>query len=531
MHFKPRLAIILLAISLGTASHAVADTELLYDVDFSTPPHMVGSVPTTGAGQTPRDVPTEVVFGDPTVVAQLGALTDQPCSFGNGTTGYDQLEFAVDPSHPDGFSRVFDEYHLQMTLLIEQYGSGELFRIFFDCPTVNSIGFYGDGTIRLYPAGVTVGTFVFGTPLQLEVDLDVLAEDWAVYLDGSLAYSGPLTGDLLYQFRMNLSGTHEDSRVAIDDLLLYGGPITGIAFLYHTDFGNPPHSIGSAPVVGSDAPPRKTPTEIRFGDPTVVVALGSLTEQPCAFGNGTTGYDQLQFDVDPVAEHGFAEAYGFYMLSMDLLVDAFLTGESFEIVLDCPSVHKIMFLADETVQIYPGNETIGQYSSGSPMDFRVGLDVLADEWTIWLNGDFAYTGPASAEMLRSLRIHLSGTNAAHQAAVDNVYMWGWGSPVSEVHDPRSAAAWGSVTTYPNPTQSGSWIQWAASPDSPVRIEVFDATGRRIWAHSGAGSAEGTGVVWWNGHSTGDRAMPSGVYFARVLSEGRFLGGQTIVLRR
>lgn len=531
MHSKPPLAIVLLVVFLGTAGHSVADTELLYDVDFSTPPHAVGSAPSIGTGQAPRDVPTQVVFGDPTVVEQLGALTDQPCSFGNGTTGYDQLKFGVDPSHSGGFPLAFDEYHFQMTLLIEQYGSGELFRIFFDCPTVNSIGFYGDGTIQLYPAGETIGTFVFGTPLQLRVDLDVLAEDWAVYLDGSLAYSGPLTGDLLYQFRMNLSGTHEDSQVAMDDLLLYGGPITGLAFLYHADFGSPPHTIGLPPAVGSDAPPRKTPTEVQFGDPTVVATLGALTEQPCAFGNGTTGYDQLQFDVDPSADHGFAQAYDFYSLGLNLVVEEFLASDSFEIVLDCPSVHKIMFLADETVQIFPGYETIGQYAFGMEQDVRVGLDVPAGEWTIWLGGNLAYTGPASAEMLRSFRLHLTGIDAAHQAAVDEVYLWGWDGPISGMDDAEPAAAFGSMSAWPNPAPSGSWIHWETSPDSPVRIEVFDATGRRIWAHSGASSAAGTGAVWWNGHSNRDLAAPSGVYFARVLSEGRMLGGQTIVLRR
>ncbi len=516
---------------LMIAGHATADMILLYDVDFSTPPHTVGNLPVTGTGPAPRKIPTSIWFGDPTVVVQLGAMNDQPCAFGNGTTGYDQIEFAVDPAHSGGFPIAYNAYRVEMNVLIEAYVTSDLFKILFDCPTVNNIAFRDDGTIRLFPTGETIGTFTFGVPLLLEVELDFIAGEWTIWLDGSPVHTGPLTGYQLRAFRMNLNGLHVDNKVAIDELRVYGGELPPqTKLLYDVDFATPPHTVGNLPVIGTAPAPRKTPTTVVFGDPTVVAALGALAEQPCAFGNGTTGYDQLKFHVDPSQPQGFPEAYDVYLLSLVAMVDYFGSSDEFEIILDCPTVHKVRFKHDGTIQVYPGGQSIGQYAFGVPVHVQVVMDVRNDQWTIWLNGNQAYVGPAAAEMLRAFRLQLDGTGVSHAAAADEVRLWGIGQ-TADIGDPGLLAGAGSLTAYPNPTSDGAWIRWETPFATPVQAEILTITGRRVWSRAVTTSSTGIGEIRWDAKDASGQQLPSGVYFARVRAGSNLLGRQMIVLRR
>ena len=79
----PSLCLVLFVLALAAPAEAV----LLYDVDFGTPPHTVGQPPVTGTGPAPRETPTGSLGGDPTVLAAFEDMIDQPCCFGNGTTG------------------------------------------------------------------------------------------------------------------------------------------------------------------------------------------------------------------------------------------------------------------------------------------------------------------------------------------------------------------------------------------------------------------------------------------------------------
>ena len=61
-----------------------ANAELLYDLRFDTPPHVVGELPATGSGPLPRDTVSEIRFGDPLVTSTLLGLLDQPLQFEAG---------------------------------------------------------------------------------------------------------------------------------------------------------------------------------------------------------------------------------------------------------------------------------------------------------------------------------------------------------------------------------------------------------------------------------------------------------------
>ncbi len=92
----------------------------------------------------------------------VGLLTDQPCSFGNGTTGYDQLQFETGGDPP------------------------------------------------------------LGVPHLLEVTFDIPSDLWRVWLDGVLVLSTEHSGNVLEHIRFNLTGDHADNSVAVDNIQLYG---------------------------------------------------------------------------------------------------------------------------------------------------------------------------------------------------------------------------------------------------------------------------------------------------------------------
>jgi hypothetical protein len=519
-----------IAIALLAVDNAAAQITLLYDVDFGRPPHVAGNPPTLGAGSAPRKVPTSIVFGDPTVVAAQGAMTEQPCAFGNGTTGYDQLEFAVDPSQASGFPLAYPVYFAEMDVLVEPVTASEVFKLLFDCPSVNNIEFYANGDIRLYPAGGTIGTFTPGVPVHLEVELNFTSTTLRVWLDGGLAYSGPFTGTYLRTFRFNLQGTNAGNQAALDDLRLYGGalpPETNL--LYDVDYAWPPHQVGLPPVLGVGPSPRKVPTEIVFGDPTVRAALGALNEQPCCFGNGTTGYDQLKFYVSPNSPQGFPVDYEEYLLSVDVMIQSIATNDRFTIYFDSPTVHYVTFLDGGTIQANPGGGVVGSYSLGVPVNVIIAMDMINDTWSVLLNGAHVYTGPAAADYLASVRLSQAPGYAGTSIGTDDLYLWGIGLIGAAVEEPEPAGLRPvALQAFPNPAHDGAWIRWEAPQSGSVEVQIVSVDGRRVWSQEQPAAA---GQLRWEGRDEHGVALPSGVYFVRVLSQGEEIGRQPLILRR
>jgi hypothetical protein len=514
--------------ALLLADTAAAQIRLLYDVDFGRPPHLAGSPPALGADPAPRKTPTSIPMGDPRVVATQGAMTEQPCAFGNGTTGYDQLMFAVDPGHPDGFPDAYSVYFAEMDLLVEPLTGSELFRLFFDCPTVNYIEFHADGSISVSPSGATIGTFAPGVPFHLEVELDFPSASWSIWLDGRLVHTGQLIGTYLRAFRFNLQGVDVANQVALDDLRLYGGSLPEWTdLLYDVDFAWPPHHVHVPPVLGTGPAPRKVPTEIFIGDPTVVPSLGALTEWPCSFGNGTEGYDQLRCYVSSSQPQGFPVDYGAYLLSVDVLIASMPAGDMFKVFCDAPLIHYVAFRSDGTIFLYPGDFVAGVYTFGVPVNVMIEVDTVADTWSVLLDGALVYIGATEADQFNCFRLSLAPGYANTVIGADNIYLWGvgmLGAAVEEPGGPRPVA----LRAFPNPAQEGAWIRWAAPQAGPVVVDVMSVDGRRLWSREHPAAA---GQLRWQGLDDLGAALPSGVYFVRVLSGGEEIGRQPLILRR
>jgi hypothetical protein len=122
------------------ACAGTAHAEILYDVDFSTPPHTVGEAPASFVGDLPRRGPSRVVTqfnNSTTVVSAAGPLVDQPAVLEGVSNGGVTLEFAVNDEQTAGF----DSYQLELSLVIEELASADQVRLFADFPRVNTVIF------------------------------------------------------------------------------------------------------------------------------------------------------------------------------------------------------------------------------------------------------------------------------------------------------------------------------------------------------------------------------------------------------
>lgn len=80
--------------------------------------------------------------------------------------------------------------------------------------------------------------------------------------------------------------------------------------------------------------------------------------------------------------------------------------------------------------------------------------------------------------------------------------------------PESASPLG-LRAYPNPFRAGTDVALSLEEAGPVRVEVFDAGGRRAaLVHSGW-MAAGPQRLHWDGSREDGSGAPSGIYYARI----------------
>jgi hypothetical protein len=68
---------------------------------------------------------------------------------------------------------------------------------------------------------------------------------------------------------------------------------------------------------------------------------------------------------------------------------------------------------------------------------------------------------------------------------------------------------------PNPFRSGTVISYAVADDNPVRLQLFDVSGRRVRMLVDAPTTAGFHQVAWDGRDEQGRALSSGIYYARI----------------
>lgn len=96
---------------------------------------------------------------------------------------------------------------------------------------------------------------------------------------------------------------------------------------------------------------------------------------------------------------------------------------------------------------------------------------------------------------------------------------------------RPAAGYRLLPNRPNPFNPATTIRFELPAHEPVRIELFDATGRRVRRLvQGAGFAAGDHAVQWDGRNEHGVRVASGVYVCRI-EAGAWSASQSIVIVR
>jgi len=210
----------LLALAALPATGSRAD--LLYDLDFGTPPHTVGLPPLIGNGPAPRETVTDIPFGDPRVAPNFFGLIDQPLRFDTADGNGDQIELAVEDLSTCG------TYALSCQVLIGNIQGNQELSFHFDTPEVRNVYFNASGDIVAFVPGQVIGvigSYALQTVIELDVAIDLPADLWTITVDGVELWSGPFDATALTAVRVSTQVTPpiQTVRAAIDNLTLDGG--------------------------------------------------------------------------------------------------------------------------------------------------------------------------------------------------------------------------------------------------------------------------------------------------------------------
>ncbi|MCA9752077.1 MAG: T9SS type A sorting domain-containing protein [Gemmatimonadetes bacterium] len=97
----------------------------------------------------------------------------------------------------------------------------------------------------------------------------------------------------------------------------------------------------------------------------------------------------------------------------------------------------------------------------------------------------------------------------------------WPNPVTAATDVvlpgETGVAWvnGLWQNQPNPFSGGTTIRYGVATPSPVRLSIYDVTGRLVAQPVSGPHAPGRYAVQWDGRDRGGRPVASGIYFYRL----------------
>jgi hypothetical protein len=118
---------------------------------------------------------------------------------------------------------------------------------------------------------------------------------------------------------------------------------------------------------------------------------------------------------------------------------------------------------------------------------------------------------------------------------DGVYLadvWAlqWNAATSVGDDPSLPFGDLRISSAPNPFASEARIRFTLPSGGATRVEVFDASGRRVRELSEAMLPLGSHEVSWRGDDDQRRALPSGTYFLRIAASGQTATQRVTIMR-
>jgi hypothetical protein len=85
-------------------------------------------------------------------------------------------------------------------------------------------------------------------------------------------------------------------------------------------------------------------------------------------------------------------------------------------------------------------------------------------------------------------------------------------------------------SHPNPARSAARIGFDLPSRGRVRLSIYDAAGRLTRTLADEQLDPGIHMRWWDARNDAGQRVASGVYFTRLLVDGRELRGKVVVLR-
>jgi hypothetical protein len=77
-----------------------------------------------------------------------------------------------------------------------------------------------------------------------------------------------------------------------------------------------------------------------------------------------------------------------------------------------------------------------------------------------------------------------------------------------------------IRNYPNPFNPSTTISYSVPTSGPARLEIFDLLGRTIRSLENGMAEAGWHHVIWDGRTDSGERASSGIYFARLVVEGK-----------
>jgi hypothetical protein len=173
-------------------------------------------------------------------------------------------------------------------------------------------------------------------------------------------------------------------------------------------------------------------------------------------------------------------------------------------------------------------------------DASPGEDYTDANKQAWMSGGFARTslGPAdiavmiatgnftipAGEQVNAAFAILGGSNLADlQANADaarTLYQDVIKDTPADIEDGHPVLPIALAPASPNPFQETTRLEYTLFAPGRVQIDVLDASGRIVRTLVDAVQAKGPHSMAWDGTDADGAKLPSGVYFTRMLSEGR-----------
>ncbi|MBI5169144.1 MAG: carbohydrate-binding protein [Candidatus Eisenbacteria bacterium] len=99
-----------------------------------------------------------------------------------------------------------------------------------------------------------------------------------------------------------------------------------------------------------------------------------------------------------------------------------------------------------------------------------------------------------------------------------------------VEDGITPRAFGLSRAYPNPFHPRTTIEYVLPAEGPVRLAVYDASGRQVRVLADSRMRAGKHMAAWDGRDDGGKLLASGVYFVRFEAAGMKQVGKLVLFK-